>query len=62
MKYSIYRFNPEQDRKPYIGDGDRVLLDVAHTTRMNCTEVCPKGLAPPQAIESIRLTMAGVAL
>jgi succinate dehydrogenase / fumarate reductase iron-sulfur subunit len=24
---------------------------------MNCTEVCPKGLAPSRAIESIRLTM-----
>ena len=26
-------------------------------TIMNCTEVCPKGLAPSRAIESIRLTM-----
>ncbi len=29
---------------------------------MNCTEVCPKGLAPSRAIESIRLTMAKEAL
>lgn len=27
-------------------------------TIMNCTEVCPKGLAPSRAIEKIRLTMA----
>jgi len=24
---------------------------------MNCTEVCPKGLAPSRAIEKIRLAM-----
>jgi len=29
---------------------------------MNCTEVCPKGLAPSRAIESIRLTMLKEAL
>jgi len=35
MKFSIYRFNPEQDAKPYmqdfgqpIGAGDHMLLDV----------------------------------
>ena len=27
-------------------------------TIMNCTEVCPKGLAPSRAIEKIRLLMA----
>ncbi|HCE10252.1 MAG TPA: succinate dehydrogenase iron-sulfur subunit, partial [Oxalobacteraceae bacterium] len=26
-------------------------------TIMNCTEVCPKGLAPSRAIEQIRLMM-----
>jgi succinate dehydrogenase/fumarate reductase-like Fe-S protein len=25
---------------------------------MNCTEVCPKGLAPSRAIEKIRLMLA----
>jgi succinate dehydrogenase / fumarate reductase iron-sulfur subunit len=29
---------------------------------MNCTEVCPKGLAPSRAIESIRLTLLKEAL
>lgn len=29
---------------------------------MNCTEVCPKGLAPSQAIERIRLTLLKAAL
>jgi succinate dehydrogenase / fumarate reductase iron-sulfur subunit len=29
---------------------------------MNCTEVCPKGLAPSRAIESIRMTMLKEAL
>lgn len=29
---------------------------------MNCTEVCPKGLAPSRAIESIRLTLLKAAL
>ena len=28
-------------------------------TIMNCTEVCPRGLAPSRAIEKIRLMMAG---
>ena len=28
-------------------------------TIMNCSEVCPKGLEPAHAIESIRLTMSG---
>jgi len=28
-------------------------------TIMNCTEVCPRGLAPSRAIEKIRLIMAG---
>ena len=28
-------------------------------TIMNCTEVCPRGLAPSRAIEKIRLLMAG---
>ncbi len=28
-------------------------------TIMNCTEVCPKGLAPSRAIEKIRLSLAG---
>ena len=27
MKFSIYRFNPEQDRKPYMQDYDVPLLD-----------------------------------
>ena len=29
-------------------------------TIMNCTEVCPRGLAPSRAIEKIRLMLAGV--
>ena len=29
---------------------------------MNCTEVCPKGLAPSRAIENIRLLMVKDAL
>lgn len=35
MKFSIYRFNPEQDKRPYMQDyeialkpADRMLLDV----------------------------------
>jgi succinate dehydrogenase/fumarate reductase-like Fe-S protein len=29
---------------------------------MNCTEVCPKALAPSRAIEKIRLALASRAL
>lgn len=124
MKFSIYRFNPEHDAKPFmqdfdqpIGANDHMLLecilcgcctsqcpsswwnpekffgpagslqadryiadsrdratrerlddlnDVYRLFRcrsiMNRTEVCPKGLAPSRAIESIRLTLLKEAL
>jgi succinate dehydrogenase / fumarate reductase iron-sulfur subunit len=62
MKFSIYRFNPEQDRKPYmqefdetIGEGDHMLLDVilrikAKDNTLTIRKSCREGVCGSDAI------------
>jgi len=62
MKFSIYRFNPEQDRKPYmqdfdepLNDGDRMLLDVILRIRekddsLTIRKSCREGVCGSDAI------------
>ena len=62
MKFSIYRFNPAQDRKPYmqdfdepLNDGDRMLLDVilrikAQDTTLTIRKSCREGVCGSDAI------------
>jgi succinate dehydrogenase / fumarate reductase iron-sulfur subunit len=45
-----------------LGDLDDVYRLFRCRSIMNCTEVCPKGLAPSRAIEAIRLHIAKDAL
>jgi succinate dehydrogenase / fumarate reductase iron-sulfur subunit len=44
------------ERLDYLNDAYRLFRC---RTIMNCTEVCPKGLAPSRAIEQIRLKLVG---
>ena len=62
MKFSIYRFDPEQDRKPYmqdfdepLNDGDRMLLDVilplkAQDNTLTIRKSCREGVCGSDAI------------
>ena len=62
MKFSIYRFNPEQDRMPYmqdfdepLNDGDRMLLDVilrikAQDNTLTIRKSCREGVCGSDAI------------
>ncbi|MEO6016291.1 MAG: succinate dehydrogenase iron-sulfur subunit [Polaromonas sp.] len=62
MKFSIYRFNPEQDSRPYmqdfdepIGDGDHMLLDVilrikAQDDSLTIRKSCREGVCGSDAI------------
>ena len=62
MKFSIYRFNPEQDRKPTmqdfdepLNDGDRMLLDVilrikAQDNTLTIRKSCREGVCGSDAI------------
>ena len=62
MKFSIYRFNPEQDAKPYMQDvdepldsGDRMLLDVilrikARDNTLTIRKSCREGVCGSDAI------------
>ena len=48
------RDHATEQRLDYLNDPYRLFRC---RTTMNCTEVCPKGLAPSRAIEKIRLMM-----
>ncbi len=62
MKFSVYRFNPEQDRKPYMQDfdeplnnGDRMLLDVilrlkAQDNTLTVRKSCREGVCGSDAM------------
>ncbi len=62
MRFSIYRFNPEQDAKPYmqdfeepIGEGDHMLLDVilrlkAQDNTLTLRKSCREGVCGSDAI------------
>jgi succinate dehydrogenase / fumarate reductase iron-sulfur subunit len=60
-----YRFladRRDRDMQARLDDLDDVYRLFRCRTIMNCTEVCPKGLAPSRAIEKIRLLLASRAL
>ena len=60
-----YRFladSRDRDTKARLDDLDDVYRLFRCRTIMNCTEVCPKALAPSRAIEKIRLALASRAL
>jgi succinate dehydrogenase / fumarate reductase iron-sulfur subunit len=60
-----YRFladSRDRDTRARLDDLDDVYRLFRCRTIMNCTEVCPKDLAPSRAIEKIRLMLANRAL
>jgi succinate dehydrogenase / fumarate reductase iron-sulfur subunit len=60
-----YRFiadSRDRDTQARLDDLDDVYRLFRCRTIMNCTEVCPKSLAPSRAIEKIRLLLAGRSL